>query len=182
MARSLAESEVHRFPGREPTSAEYLEGSLRAFLRGGPPGEALERYGALTARILLSQIFIMAGVGKILDWSGTEAHMAAMGMFWVPLFLVAAIVVELGGGLSLLLGYKARLGALALFLFLIPTTLVFHAFWTFPEDQQQVQMINFMKNLAIMGGLWMVITYGPGFCSLDKLTRKTEAERIALDR
>ena len=93
-------------------------------------------------------------------------------MFWVPLFLAGAIAFELGGGLSLLLGYRARLGALALFLFLIPVTLVFHNFWTYPPEQQQVQMLFFLHNLTLMGGLLLVMTYGPGPLSLDLRNRR----------
>jgi putative oxidoreductase len=182
MARPHTESGTSRvFPGGA-ASHGHRKTVLQAFFEGDRPGQGLERYGALAARILLSQIFLMAGAGKLMDWSGTEAHMADMGMFWIPVFLVGAIVIEIGGGLSLLLGYKARLGALILFLFLIPTTLVFHSFWTFPEEQQQTQIVNFMKNLAIMGGLLLVVTYGAGFCSVDKLTQETAAERIALDK
>src|SRR5438874_10131155 len=81
---------------------------------------ALERYGALTARILLSQIFIMSGAMKFMDWSGNQAMMAKHGMVMIPFFLAAAAIVELVCGLSILLGYKSRVGALGLFLYLIP--------------------------------------------------------------
>src|SRR5437016_5988854 len=69
-------------------------------------------YAPLLGRILLSQIFLISGVAKILDWSGTADEMARMGMVLVPFFLPAAVLVELGGGLSLLLGCKPRVGAL----------------------------------------------------------------------
>jgi putative oxidoreductase len=141
---------------------------LRAFLSGGERVEVLERYGPLAARFLLSQIFLVSGVMKVLDPSGTSAQMESRGLFWVPFFLVAAILVELGGGLSLLLGCKARLGALALFLFLIPVTLTFHNFWTYPPEQQQMQMILFMHNLTLLGGLLLVMTFGPGPYSIDR--------------
>src|SRR5262249_46123837 len=67
-------------------------------------------YAPLLGRILLSQIFLISGVAKVLDWSGTAEEMTRMGMVLVPFFLPAAMLVELGGGLSLLLGWKARLG------------------------------------------------------------------------
>src|SRR5687768_8428307 len=86
---------------------------VRAFLGGDGRIAALERYGTLAARILISQIFIISGIMKILGPEATAAQMEGRGMFWVPLFLVGAILFELGGGLSLLLGYKTRLGALA---------------------------------------------------------------------
>src|SRR3954447_26000820 len=99
------------------------------FLEGGGRFHGLERYGALAARVLISQIFLLSGVMKIVNWSETAEQMAGRGMFWVPFFLAAATVVELAAGLSLLLGLKARAGALLLFLYLIPVTLVFHNFW-----------------------------------------------------
>jgi putative oxidoreductase len=127
-----------------------------------------ERYAPLLGRILLGQIFLISGVTKIMNWTATEARMVSKVMPLVPLFLLGAIVCELVGGLSLLLGCKAQLGALLLFLFLIPTTLVFHNFWRYEGMKHKMQMINFMKNLAIMGGLAVVMGFGPGPLSIDR--------------
>jgi putative oxidoreductase len=143
-----------------------------AFAGGEGHVEALERYATLAARLLISQIFLISGVMKVLDPNGTAAQMEGRGIFWVPLFLIGAIAFELGGGLSLLLGFMTRLGALALFLFLIPVTLTFHNFWTYPPDQRVQQMILFMHNLTLMGGLLLVMTFGPGAFSLDRWTRR----------
>ena len=129
--------------------------------------ENAERIGPLIGRIFLSVIFILAGLGKIGDWSGTAGYMASRGMPAIPLFLTLAIVFEVLGGFSLLLGFKTKIGALALFLSLVPVTLIFHNFWTYPEAQQQIQMIMFLKNLAIMGGLLTLAAAGPGPLSLD---------------
>lgn len=137
--------------------------------------EPLERYGAACARILLSQIFLLAGIMKLADWSGTEAFMASRGMVLIPLMLLGAVIIEVGGGLALFLGYKGRLAAFVLFLFLIPTTLIFHNFWTYPPEQQAIQSAMFMKNLAIMGGLLSFVSFGPGLCSLD--AREVSANR-----
>jgi putative oxidoreductase len=165
-----------RVQPRGPTSAAApwaATSALWAFVRGTGRIEALERYGTLAARILMSQIFLISGVMKILDWSGTEAQMAGRGMFWIPFFHVAALLTELVGGLSLLLGYKARLGALLLFLFLIPVTLTFHDWWTYPDPkEQQVNMLFFMHNLTLMGGLLLLMTLGPGSLSLDGKARR----------
>jgi putative oxidoreductase len=99
--------------------------------------------------------------------------MAKHQMFWVPFFHVAAMLTELVGGLSLLLGYKARLGALLLFLFLIPVTLTFHSFWTYTDPkEQQDNMLFFMHNLTLMGGLLLVMTFGPGPLSVDLKGRR----------
>ncbi|HEX9913213.1 MAG TPA: DoxX family protein [candidate division Zixibacteria bacterium] len=116
----------------------------------------------LIARILLCAIFIQSGVGKIVDPSGTQQYMAAYGMPLTSLFLLGAIFCEIFGSLSILLGFKARLGASLLVIFMIPTTLIFHTKLT-----DQVQMIMFMKNLAIIGGLLMVAYFGPGPISFD---------------
>ena len=127
----------------------------------------IESWLTLIGRILLSLIFLLSGLGKIGDWSGTAGSMAAQGMVAVPFFLTMAILIELGGGLSVLLGFKARLGAWALVFYLIPVSLIFHNFWAFTGAEQRMQMINFLKNLAIMGGLLLVALRGAGKPSLD---------------
>ena len=131
-------------------------------------------FAALIARILLAVIFIISGYGKIGGFEGTVAAIASKG---VPLPQVAAaitILVELGGGILLVLGWKTRWVALIFFLWLIPTTLLFHDFWASPPDQDKAQQINFMKNLAIMGGMLMVYVFGPGRLSIDRDARGRE--------
>ena len=123
----------------------------------------MQRFIPLTARILMSLIFLSSLMGKLANFEGTAGYMRHAGMtFATELFLVGAIVLLLLGGLSLLLGYKAKSGAVLLMIFLIPATLIFHT-----DFADRVQMIMFMKNLAIMGGLLMVIAYGSGPFSLD---------------
>ena len=126
------------------------------------------RFAPLVGRILMALIFLLSGFNKITGWHQTAQFMAAKGMPLVPLFLAGAIVVELGGGLSVLLGFKTRIGATVLFLFLIPTTLIFHNFWALQGMEKTINMIMFMKNLAIMGGLAVLAAYGAGPYSLDK--------------
>lgn len=127
-----------------------------------------ESLAPLIGRILISQIFLMSGIHKIMAWNQTAASMEKEGVVVVPLILLGGIIFEIGGGLSVLLGWRARLGALALIVFLIPTTLIFHDFWTYEGDHQQMQMIHFMKNLSIMGGLFILLGLGAGCCSLDR--------------
>ena len=131
--------------------------------------EQLEKYGALLARILLAGIFILAGVSKIGGFSGTQGYMAARGMPATAFLGFCAILLEVGGGLAVILGYKARLAALLLFLFLIPTTLIFHTAFggSFPPEQTQMQQAMMMKNLAIMGGLLAIAIHGAGGLSFD---------------
>ena len=137
-----------------------------------------ERYGPLLARILISQIFLISGIQKVFDPAGTQQEMASRGMIWIPLFLWAAVAIELVGGLSILLGFKVRLGALALFLFLIPVTFVFHNFWTYPPSEQRNQMFFFIHNWALMGGLLLLISFGAGPLSLDARMSHREPEAL----
>lgn len=120
------------------------------------------RYSILIGRILLAVIFFMAGINKIGNPGGTQQYMAAHGMPLTALLLVVAIIIELAGSISLFLGYKARLGAWILVIFMIPTTLIFHT-----NFADQNQMIHFMKNLSMTGGLLYVATFGTGELSLD---------------
>jgi len=135
--------------------------------------DQFEKYGALLARIFLVSIFILAGVSKISNFSGTQAYMASRGMSATALLLPGAILIEMGGGLAVLLGYKTRLVALLLFLFLIPTTLIFHTAFggSFPPEQMQIQQAMVLKNLAIMGGLLTLAVHGAGSLSLDARQR-----------
>ena len=84
------------------------------------------------------------------------------------ILLVPAIVILLGGGVLLLVGFKARWAALALILFMIPATLYFHSFWAYPEAQFVNQFHHFFKNLAIIGSLFMILGMGSGGMSLDQ--------------
>lgn len=128
----------------------------------------MERYIPLVARIFLSVIFIRSGFLKLLGFGATQGYMAANGIpqgLTGPL-LVITIIVEILGGLSVLLGYRARWGALALCGFLLPATLIFHTNFT-----DNIQVIQFFKNIAIMGGLLMVYAQGSGSASLDNVPR-----------
>ena len=131
----------------------------------------LKQMAPLVGRVLLALIFVISGFNKLTHFDGTAGYMAMHGLPLVHVLLVASIAVELGGGLMLLLGWHARIAAAAIFLFLIPITLVFHAFWTVsPSDAMalQDQMNHFMKNLAIMGGMLYIVAYGSGPLSVQK--------------
>jgi putative oxidoreductase len=129
--------------------------------------ELTKRYAPLGGRILMSLLFIMSGWGKLTAFSGTAGYMASAGMPHPELLLPFAIAIELGGGLMLLFGWKTRLAALALFVFTIPATLIFHNFWAADAANAQNQMIHFMKNVTILGGLLYVMAFGAGPLSLD---------------
>jgi putative oxidoreductase len=134
--------------------------------------EKLQYITPLAGRGLVSLIFVMSAFGKITSWDGTAGYMASKGMPAIPFFLTMAILFELLGGLAVLTGYKARLGAVALIVFLIPATLIFHNFWAYQGMDQQMQMISFLKNLSIMGGLLLVTAFGAGPLSLDERAAK----------
>jgi putative oxidoreductase len=139
----------------------------------------LKSSGLLTGRVLLSAIFILSGTMKIMNWSKTAEHMESEGMIAVPFLLFMAIVFEIGGGLSVLLGCWTRLGAAALIIFLIPATLIFHDFWTFEGAAREMQMQNFLKNLTIMGGLATLIAVGAGAFSIDAWLARRRAANLA---
>jgi putative oxidoreductase len=122
---------------------------------------------AMVGRVLLSVIFILSGITKVLNWTDSDAMMVAQNIPHAQLLLFLAIIVELVGGLALLVGLRTRLAAVVLFLYLIPVTLIFHHFWGLPPVQQQGQMTQFLKNLAIMGGLLECWALGAGALSVD---------------
>ncbi|OGT83018.1 MAG: hypothetical protein A3H91_06130 [Gammaproteobacteria bacterium RIFCSPLOWO2_02_FULL_61_13] len=122
----------------------------------------------LAGRVLAAFIFIGSGIDKILHYEGSAAYMASGGVPLVALLLPIAILFELGGGLALALGWKARWAALALVLFTLPATLIFHAFWAAPAAEAGMQQIHFLKNLSIIGGLLGLIVSGGGAWALDR--------------
>ena len=133
--------------------------------------EMVKTYGPLGGRILLAVLFLVSGYGKLTGFEGTVGYIASKGMPLPQLAAIGAIVFELGGAILLIAGWKTRLAATALFLFLIPTTLIFHNFWSADAAQLQSQTIHFMKNLCIMGGMLYVMAFGAGPLSVDN--RKT---------
>jgi len=121
----------------------------------------------LLGRILVSVVFILGGIGKITGFSMEEGMVAAKHLPMPAVALGIALVIELVGGLAILLGLYTRFTAWILFLYLIPTTFLFHNFWAFQGMDRIDPMIHFEKNLAIMGGLLILAAFGPGAYSLD---------------
>ncbi len=134
--------------------------------------EIAKKYGPLAGRLLIANIFIIAGYHKIGGFTGTAGYMASkmagLDPMVINLLLAATIAIELGGGILLLLGWQARWAATAMLLWMIPVTLIFHAYWGLPADQMQMQMGQFQKNMAIMGGLLYIVAFGPGAFSLGR--------------
>ncbi|NQD93241.1 DoxX family protein [Pseudomonas sp. CrR25] len=114
----------------------------------------------LVARLLLAHIFILAGFSKITGYAGTQGYMESMGVPGALLPLV--ILLEVGGGLAVLLGFFTRWAALALAAFCVAAALIFHH-----NFSEQVQMILFMKNFAMAGGFLLLYVQGAGAFSID---------------
>lgn len=121
----------------------------------------------LVGRILVSLIFIFSGINKVAGFSMMAGYAAAKGMPAPSLMIAGALTVEILGGLAILTGFQTKLAAWVVFLFLIPTTLMFHNFWAMQGADRMDNMGHFMKNLAIMGGLLFLASFGPGAYSID---------------
>lgn len=122
--------------------------------------DKLQQFSAPLGRLLLSIIFIFAGIGKITDYATTQGYMESVGVPGMLLPLVIAF--EVLGGIAILLGYKARPIAFLFSGFSIVSAIIFHQFWT-----DESQMISFMKNISIAGGFLMIFAHGAGAYSID---------------
>lgn len=122
---------------------------------------------ALVGRILLALMFVLAGFNKIGGFEGTVGYIASKGLPMPSVLAVLTIVLEIGAGLALMAGWRARWAAFALAGFTVLASVIFHNYWAMPAEQQMVQMLMFMKNLAVTGGLLMVFALGAGGWSLD---------------
>ena len=121
----------------------------------------------LTARVLLALLFLPAGLTKITGFAGTVGYIASVGLPLASAGAVLAIVLEVAGGIALLLGWGTRAAALALAAFTLVASVFFHAFWAVPADQAFVQQLMFFKNLAVVGGLLVLAAHGAGAWSVD---------------
>jgi len=122
---------------------------------------------AATGRVLLALMFVMAGLSKLGNIAGTAGYIANAGLPLASVLAVLTGVFEVVAGLALVVGFKARWAALALGLFTLLASVLFHKFWAVPEAQQYVQQLMFMKNLAVAGGMFMVAAFGAGAMSID---------------
>lgn len=121
------------------------------------------RFVPLVGRILLAVIFLLSGVNKVFAPGPTQAYIAAAGLPVPLLAYIVALVVEIGGGVLLVIGWQTRWAALALAAFTLVAAFGFHS-----NFAEQNQMIHFLKNVAIAGGLLQVFAFGPGAFSIDK--------------
>ena len=132
---------------------------------------------SLFGRIMIATIFLMSAVGnKIPNFDKVTDYMAAEGVPMPQLMLAGAIAFLIAGSLSVIAGYRTRTGASLLLIFLFLATYFFHDFWTFEGEAQQQQMIQFMKNLSLMGTMVFLIANGPGKLSVDMRQHSEEQE------
>ena len=128
---------------------------------------SLQNPFSLIGRILLALLYLPAGFGKVTHFAGTVAEIASKGVPFPELAAAAAIGVEVGLGLLLLIGWQTRWAALGIAFFTLVVTFIFHNFWAVPADQMVQQQQSFFKNIAIFGGLLTVVGWGAGAWSFD---------------
>jgi len=125
----------------------------------------MDKFLSIAARLLMAQIYIISGFGKITGYAATQGYFASMGLPLPALLTPLVILIELGGGLALLFGFQTRWVAAILALFSIGSALIAHTNFADPN-----QMNNFMKNLAMAGGFLLFVKYGAGQPSIDRET------------
>jgi putative oxidoreductase len=123
---------------------------------------------ALIGRVLIAVMFIYSGYGKVGGFDGTAAYIASKGLPMSQVLAAATIALELGAGLMLAIGWKARWAALALAAFTVLASMLFHNFWTAPPAQFRTEQLFFLKNMAIVGGLLMIVALGAGRWGVDR--------------
>lgn len=124
-------------------------------------------YIVLLGRILYSSIFLISAPGHFT--TATIAYSAGRGVPLASIAVPLSGAIALLGGLSILLGFKARYGAWLIVIFLVPVTLMIHNYWTVAEPMmRQMQQVNFMKNLAMLGAALLIAHFGSGPLSVDK--------------
>lgn len=122
---------------------------------------------AFAARLLIAALFLPAGLAKISGFAGTVGYIASVGLPAPTLAAAAAVILEIGGGIALLVGLGTRYAALALAFFTLVASFIFHAYWAVPADQTFVTQLLFFKNIAVAGGLMAIAAFGAGSWSLD---------------
>jgi putative oxidoreductase len=122
----------------------------------------------LIGRVLIAAMFVYAGYGKIGGFDGIAGYIASKGLPLSQLLAAGTIALEIVAGAMLIAGWKTRWAAFALAAFTVAATLLFHNFWAFPADQFRTQQLFFLKNMAITGGLLMIVAFGAGRWSIDR--------------
>ena len=129
--------------------------------------EQSNRYLPLLGRVMIGAPFIMSGLGKLMAHDATVGYIGSVGLPLPQLAWVIALLVEIGGGALLISGLRARLVALVMALFALATALSFHR-----NFADQNQMIHFLKNVMLAGGLLQIVYFGAGPLSIDASRQK----------
>lgn len=122
---------------------------------------------SLAGRLLIAALFLPAGISKITGFAGTVGYIGSVGLPLPAVGAALAIAVEVLGALALIVGYQTRLAALVLALFTLVASFFFHAYWSVPAEQAFMQQLLFFKNIAVVGGLFVLAAHGAGAWSLD---------------
>ncbi len=132
-------------------------------------------YVVLIGRILYSMIFIIFGLFHFMNLQGMSQYAASQGVPAPTFMTIVTGIMLVVGGLSILLGYKPKIGAWLIFLFLVPTAFLMHNFWAISDPMQsQNQMAHFMKNLSMAGAALLIAYFGSGPLSLEKSAESGE--------
>ena len=121
----------------------------------------------LIGRLALAALFVPGGISKITGFEGTVGYISSVGLPLATLGAILALVVEIGAGIALIVGFKTRIAALVLAVFTVAASVFFHAFWAAPADQAFVAQLLFFKNIAVAGGLLVLAAHGAGAFSID---------------
>lgn len=134
--------------------------------------ESMTQTLALIGRILMAWLFIPAGFGKIAGFAGTVGYATSVGLPLPEVGVAVGLLIELLGGICLLIGWMVRPAAVALAVFTLVASFFFHAYWSLPADQAMMQQLLFNKNLAVVGGLLAFAAFGAGGLSVDARRRR----------
>lgn len=129
--------------------------------------DKLQNSFGLIARLLMAALFLPAGIGKLSGFAGTVGYISSVGLPLPQAAAAIAVVIEIVGGLALIVGYRTRLVAVVLALFTLVASVFFHAYWAAPADQQMIAQLMFYKNIAVVGGLLALAASGAGAWSID---------------
>lgn len=122
----------------------------------------------LIGRVLIASLFIPAGFNKLMGFAGTVGYISSVGLPLPQVAAAIAIIVELGFGILLLVGYRVRLTGLVMAIFTIATAVFFHNYWAMVAEKVAMNQLNFYKNMAIAGGLFAFAAFGGGRFGIDK--------------
>lgn len=129
----------------------------------------------LIARVLIAGIFIYEAIDTIIFYHETKAKMTAFNLTWQQdILLVLSIIILIIGGILILFGYRVGLGGFLLLAYWIPVTFIAHSFWTFPQAEVRIEALIFAKNLAIAGGILLLMVNGSGKYSIKRLMPVTK--------